>query len=116
MEALRRARSSLLLFPLLRPRMLSRVFEHRPSLGPVVVAALLAGIAFALWQGPSLWWLVAYGTHFVIFTFGVGFGLHRLQAHRAQSVQQWLSRLAAAVGVLAQGGSPLSWRTIHILH
>lgn len=90
--------------------------SHRPTLGPLVFTIFLGGIAFALWQGPSYWWAIAYLVHFFIFSFGVGYGLHRIVAHQAAESPQIVVRLSALVGALAQVGSPVSWRTVHILH
>jgi stearoyl-CoA desaturase (delta-9 desaturase) len=91
-------------------------WTHRPSLGLLVFIFFVLGVAIAFYEGPSLWWAAAYGVHFFIFTFGVAFGLHRVIAHQAAEPPKWLLRFAAMIGVLAQGGSPVSWRTVHLLH
>lgn len=91
-------------------------FIHRPSAGPVVLLVFLAGLGYAVVQGPSWWWALSYAVHFVIFSFGVGFGLHRLVAHRVPGPPVWVIRFAVLAGALAQVGSPVSWLTLHRQH
>ena len=91
-------------------------FAHRSSFGPLFFIIFIGALAFALSQGSSRWWLYSYLIHFAIFTFGVGFGLHRIIAHQAADPPKIVQRFAALIGVLAQVGSPVSWRTVHLLH
>lgn len=90
--------------------------SHRPQLGPLVFLLFLSGLVFALFEGPSWWWLVAYLVHFFIWSFGVGFGLHRTVAHQSADLPRWMIRLSSLTGVLGQVGSPISWRTVHVMH
>ena len=85
-------------------------------MGPFCLAAFVVALVIAILQGPSWWWALSYFCHFILFTFGVGFGLHRCVAHQAIDPPKWLLNTAALIGALAQVGSPVSWRTIHLLH
>lgn len=76
---------------------------------------LATATAFYLY-GWTWWWVAAYAVHFVIFAFGVGFGIHRVVIHRSVNVNQWVKRTAALVGVLSNTGSPVTWGTSHYLH
>jgi|GEM_PF-3282787 len=90
--------------------------SHRHSFGPFVFLVFVFALAYAVVLGPSWWWAISYAIHFFIFSFGISFGLHRLVAHRAGPVPDWIRNFAAIIGVLGQVGSPLGWRTMHVLH
>jgi stearoyl-CoA desaturase (delta-9 desaturase) len=90
--------------------------HHRPSITPFLLAVWACALAYALVDGPSEWWIAAYGIHFFLFTFGVGFGLHRILAHKASNPPAWIRNFAALTGVVGQGGSPMSWQTTHLMH
>lgn len=91
-------------------------FHHRPAFTKWVLVLFAAALGFAIYEGPSLWWLAAYSAHLFFFSFGIGFGLHRLIAHHAYNPPVWVRNFATAIGVIAQGGSPMSWQTTHIMH
>ncbi|MGZ3693544.1 MAG: fatty acid desaturase [Bdellovibrionota bacterium] len=91
-------------------------FSYRSDQGAVIaviyVSALIGGGVY----GTALYWLAAYGMHFLIFTFGVGFGLHRGVAHQVPGPPATIRNFASLVGILANLGSPLNWITTHTQH
>ncbi|MGE3760608.1 MAG: fatty acid desaturase [Pseudobdellovibrionaceae bacterium] len=91
-------------------------FHHRPILTPLILGLCAGGFAIGFYEGLSLWWLGAYVTHLFLFSFGIAFGLHRMVAHHAYNPPWFIQRLSVLVGVIAQGGSPMSWQTTHIMH
>jgi fatty-acid desaturase len=93
------------------------MWRPRVSLNKYFVAFYLSATIFAAWNyGFSTWWLAAYAVHFVIFGFGIGFGIHRTIIHRSVNAFDWARRLAALVGGLANQGSAITWGSSHYLH
>lgn len=90
--------------------------HHRPPFAPFMLGLWACALVYAVLDGPSVWWIASYCCHFFLFTFGVGFGLHRIIAHKAANLPAWIRNSAALVGVLGQGGSPMSWQTTHLMH
>lgn len=91
-----------------RPRV-----EWNPYFSGIYFLSFVAGFAF---YGLDSAWLWAYGIHFFIFTFGIGFGFHRLIIHRTIQTFTPIKRLALIVGTLANTGSAITWGTSHYLH
>ena len=55
-----------------------------------------------------LWWVIA--------SFGVGIGYHRLLTHRGFKTPRWFERTLSVIGSLAIQSGPLTWVTTHRLH
>lgn len=64
------------------------------------------------WQnlaaGLLLWWLIG--------SFGIGIGYHRLMTHRGFKTPRWMERLLGVIGTLAMQSGPITWVTTHRLH
>jgi stearoyl-CoA desaturase (delta-9 desaturase) len=77
-----------------------------------VHAAAVASLAYLDWG--TL--LVALGLHFVIFSFGISFGYHRLLTHRTLEAPKWLEYVLATIGSLALQGPPTAFVGTHRYH
>lgn len=55
-----------------------------------------------------LWWVIA--------SFGVGIGYHRLLTHRGFKTPRWFERTLSVIGSMAIQSGPLTWVTTHRLH
>jgi stearoyl-CoA desaturase (delta-9 desaturase) len=74
--------------------------------------AAIASIAYLDW-GPLA---VALLLHFVIFSFGISFGYHRLLTHRTLDAPKWLEYTLATIGALALQGPPAEFVGTHRYH
>ena len=74
--------------------------------------AALASLPYLGW-GPLL---VALALHFVIFSFGISFGYHRLLTHRTLEAPKWLEYTLATIGSLALQGPPAEFVGTHRYH
>lgn len=85
-----------------------------------LVALHLGGLIglFAYWrtQPPSLWLWLMLGGGFVLTTFGISAGYHRLFAHRSYTTSPVLKTLLLLLGAAAVQNSALTWAHKHRLH
>jgi len=75
-----------------------------------------AAVLMALYQGA--YWILPVGllVWYAIASFGVSIGFHRYLSHRSFSTSSRWRWFMLSMGVLATGGSPLSWAGAHRLH
>lgn len=84
------------------------------AFGALYLAAFAAGAALY----PLSWklWLLAFGLHALIFSFGVSFGLHKSAAHGMARFDHPVVRVAALIGTFANVGSPVDFIITHRVH
>jgi fatty-acid desaturase len=91
-------------------------FSHRSSFGGIALLVFICALIAGISTGLSWWWAAAYVVHFFLFTFGVGFGLHRGVAHQLPFHFLAIRNAACLIGVFSNVGSPLSWIVNHSNH
>lgn len=72
--------------------------------------------AWAVIEYGWLYLLVSLFIWYIIGSFGVSIGFHRLLSHKAFRTPLWVEKILVFIGCLATGGSPLSWVGAHRLH
>lgn len=62
-----------------------------------------------MWIAAFLWW-------YVIGTFGISIGFHRLLSHKSFKTYEWFEKFCTYIACLATGGTPLGWVGAHRMH
>ena len=87
-----------------------------PTILFMLVIHILAGVALL----PQFWSLGSVVTLLILYwitaCLGVTLGYHRLLAHRAFKVPQWLARFFATCGALSAEYGPVTWVGLHRQH
>lgn len=91
----------------------SKKINWSTVIGVTIFHALAVAALFTFsWQNVIvaviLWWIIA--------SFGVGIGYHRLLTHRGFKTPRWFERTLSVIGSLAIQSGPLTWVTTHRLH
>ncbi len=81
-----------------------------------LVIGLHASGLLAFWYLPRRVDIVLFGSLYLITTFAIGIGYHRLLTHRGFASPRWLRRILAWAGAAALQGGPARWTAIHRRH
>src|SRR5215210_5534036 len=81
-----------------------------------LVVSLHVCAVFAFWNGPRRVDLLLFAVLYLLTTFAIGIGYHRLLTHRGFSSPRWLRRILAWTGAAALQGGPARWAAIHRRH
>ena len=81
-----------------------------------LVASLHASGLLAFWYWPRRVDLALFLGLYLITTFAIGIGYHRLLTHRGFASPRWLRRILAWAGAAALQGGPARWAAIHRRH
>ena len=81
-----------------------------------LVVALHALGLLSLWFWPRPIDLVLFVTFYLLTTFSIGIGYHRLLTHSGFVSPRWLRRILAWSGAAALQGGPARWVAIHRRH
>jgi fatty-acid desaturase len=81
-----------------------------------LVASLHASGLLVFWYGPRRVDLALFLGLYLITTFAIGIGYHRLLTHRGFASPRWLRRILAWAGAAALQGGPARWAAIHRRH
>ncbi|HEX8354455.1 MAG TPA: acyl-CoA desaturase [Pyrinomonadaceae bacterium] len=69
-----------------------------------------------LWYWPRAVDVALFVGLYVVTTFGIGIGYHRLLTHRGYVCPRWFRRTVAWAGCAALQGGPARWVAVHRLH
>jgi fatty-acid desaturase len=81
-----------------------------------LVVVLHATGLLALWFWPRTVDVVLFLSLYLVTTFSIGIGYHRLLTHRGFVAPRWLRRMLAWGGAAALQGGPARWTAIHRRH
>lgn len=81
----------------------------------LVVGLHLCGL-LGFWFWPRRIDLILFLSLYLITTFAIGIGYHRLLTHRGFMCHRWLRRVLAWAGAAALQGGPARWAAIHRRH
>lgn len=81
-----------------------------------LVASIHAAGLLAFWYWPRRIDLVLFVGLYLVTTFAIGIGYHRLLTHRGFASPRWLRRILAWAGAAALQGGPARWAAIHRRH
>jgi fatty-acid desaturase len=81
-----------------------------------LVVSLHACGLLCLWFWPRSIDLILFLSLYLVTTFAIGIGYHRLLTHRGFKCPTWMRRTLAWTGAAALQGGPARWATIHRRH
>ncbi|HKO98217.1 MAG TPA: fatty acid desaturase [Pyrinomonadaceae bacterium] len=81
-----------------------------------LVVSLHACGFLAFWYWPRRVDMILFVSLYLITTFAIGIGYHRLLTHRGFASPRWLRRILAWAGAAALQGGPARWTAIHRRH
>lgn len=81
-----------------------------------LVISLHASGLLAFWFRPRRVDMLLFASLYLITTFAIGIGYHRLLTHRGFVSPRWLRRILAWAGAAALQGGPARWTAIHRRH
>jgi stearoyl-CoA desaturase (delta-9 desaturase) len=100
-----------------------RIFKHdRTFTEPISVVTTLFMLVFHLGAVAALFMFnwravgVAFLLWWIVGSFGIGLGYHRLLTHRGYKTPRWVEYLLTLCGTLALEGGPFFWVATHRLH
>src|SRR5687767_968520 len=81
-----------------------------------LVVSLHVGGLLSFWYWPRRVDILLFASLYLITTFAIGIGYHRLLTHRGFASPRWLRRILAWAGAAALQGGPARWTAIHRRH
>lgn len=84
------------------------------NLGMVIFFHLLAGLVFFSFSWTNI--AVLLVGNWIVGSFGVGLGWHRLLTHRSFKAPKWLEYMLTILGTMSMQDSPDKWVATHRIH